>query len=210
MRKLLLAAGAAMAMAAVTAAPAWAGDLPLQRNSYYQPQPAAALFNWTGFYLGANAGYGWGSAIGGDPSGAVGGFTAGYNYQFSPNMVIGAETDITFSTADTSRPAGKFESDYIGTLRARVGYSVGNVMFYGTAGAAYGKGELSVGGLTNDQTHWGWTIGAGIEAMLTQNVSAKFEYLYVDLSDRNYATIGGPVNVGYTTNLLRGGVNYRF
>jgi outer membrane immunogenic protein len=46
--------------------------------------------------------------------------------------------------------------------------------------------------------------------MLTQNVSAKFEYLYVDLGDKNYATIGGPVNVGYTTNLLRGGVNYKF
>lgn len=206
MRKLLLAAGAVMA----TAMPALAGDLPLQRNSYYQPQPAAALFNWTGFYVGANAGYAWGKAIGGDPSGGVIGLTGGYNYQFSPNMVIGAETDIAFSNADTSRPAGKFESDYIGTLRARLGYSVGNVMFYGTAGAAYGKGELSVGGLTSDQTHWGWTIGAGVEAMLTQNVSAKFEYLYVDLSDRNYATIGGPVNVGYTTNLLRGGVNYRF
>jgi outer membrane immunogenic protein len=67
MRKLLLAAGAAVATAA--AAPVFAGDLPLQRNSYYQPQPAAALFNWTGFYVGANAGYAWGSAIGGNPSG---------------------------------------------------------------------------------------------------------------------------------------------
>jgi outer membrane immunogenic protein len=208
MRKLLLAAGAAVATAA--AAPVFAGDLPLQRNSYYQPQPAAALFNWTGFYVGANAGYAWGSAIGGNPSGGVLGLTGGYNYQFSPNMVIGAETDISFSNADTSRAVGRFESNYIGTLRARLGYSVGNVMFYGTGGAAYGKGELSVGGLTNDQTHWGWTIGAGVEAMLTQNVSAKFEYLYVDLNDKNYTTIGGPVRVGYTTNLLRGGVNYRF
>jgi outer membrane immunogenic protein len=217
MKRLLLAASAIMATAAVTAAvtlavatPAFAGDLPLQRNSYYQPQPAAALFNWTGFYVGANAGYAWGSAIGGDPSGGVLGLTGGYNYQFNPNWVLGAETDIAFSNADTSRPAGKFESGYIGTLRARLGYSVGNVMFYGTAGAAYGKGELTVGGLTNDQTHWGWTIGAGVEAMLTQNVSAKFEYLYVDLSDKNYTTVGGPVNVGYTTSLLRGGVNYRF
>jgi outer membrane immunogenic protein len=208
MRKLLLAAGAAVATAA--AAPVFAGDLPLQRNSYYQPQPAAALFNWTGFYVGANAGYAWGSAIGGNPSGGVLGLTGGYNYQFSPNMVIGAETDISFSNADTSRAGARFESDYIGTLRARLGYSVGNVMFYGTAGAAYGKGELSVGGLANDQTHWGWTIGAGVEAMLTQNVSAKFEYLYVDLNNKSYATIGGPVSVGYTTSLLRGGVNYRF
>lgn len=206
MKKLLLAASAVMAIAT----PVLAGDLPYRRNDYYAPGPAAPLFNWTGFYVGANAGYNWGSAAGGDPSGVIGGFTAGYNYQYSPNMVVGVETDIAFSNADDTHNGRKFESDYIGTLRARLGYSVGNVMFYGTGGAAYGKGELSVGGLTNEQTHWGWTLGAGVEAMLTQNVSAKFEYLYVDLGDKNYATIGGPVNVGYTTNLLRGGVNYKF
>lgn len=210
MKKLLRAASAALATIAVAATPAFAGDLPLQRNSYYQPQPAAALFNWTGFYVGANAGYAWGSAIGGDPSGGVIGLTGGYNYQFSPNMVIGAETDIAFSSAGTTVAPRKFESDYLGTLRARLGYSVGNVMFYGTAGAAYGKNELSQGGLSNDQMHWGWTIGAGVEAMLTQNVSAKLEYLYVDLGKENYQSVIGAQGIGYTTSLLRGGVNYRF
>lgn len=204
MKKLLLAAGALLA----TAAPVLAGDMPYRRN--YQSPPPAALFNWTGFYVGANAGYSWGSAIGGNPSGVIGGFTAGYNYQFQPNAVLGFETDIAFSNADDSHSGRNFESDYIGTLRARLGYSVGNVMFYGTGGAAYGKGELTAGGLTGEETQWGWTIGAGVEAMLTQNVSAKFEYLYVDLGNKRYATIGGPVNVDYTTNLLRGGVNYKF
>jgi outer membrane immunogenic protein len=205
MKKLLMAAGALLA----TVAPVLAGDMPYRRN--YQPAPSpAALFNWTGFYVGANAGYAWGSAAGGNPSGVIGGFTAGYNYQFQPNAVLGFETDITFSNADDSHNGRKFESDYIGTLRARLGYSVGNVMFYGTGGAAYGKGELTAGGLTSEETQWGWTIGAGVEAMLTQNVSAKFEYLYVDLGNKSYATIGGPVNVDYTTNLLRGGVNYKF
>jgi outer membrane immunogenic protein len=205
MKKLLMAAGAQLA----TVAPVLAGDKPYRRN--YQPAPPpAALFNWTGFYVGANAGYAWGSAAGGNPSGVIGGFTTGYNYQFQPNAVLGFETDITFSNADDSHNGRKFESDYIGTLRARLGYSVGNVMFYGTGGAAYGKGELTAGGLTSEETQWGWTIGAGVEAMLTQNVSAKFEYLYVDLGNKSYATIGGPVNVDYTTNLLRGGVNYKF
>jgi outer membrane immunogenic protein len=205
MKKLLMAAGALLA----TVAPVLAGDMPYRRN--YQPAPPpAALFNWTGFYVGANAGYAWGSAAGGNPSGVIGGFTAGYNYQFQPNAVLGFETDITFSNADDSHNGRKFESDYNGTLRARLGYSVGNVMFYGTGGAAYGKGELTAGGLTSEETQWGWTIGAGVEAMLTQNVSAKFEYLYVDLGNKSYATIGGPVNVDYTTNLLRGGVNYKF
>lgn len=213
MSKLLRAAGAAVAtVAIVTAAatPALTGDLPLRRDPYYQPRAAAALFNWTGFYAGANAGYAWGSAIGGDPSGGVLGLTGGYNYQFSPNMVIGAETDIAFSSAGTTVAPRKFEADYLGTLRARLGYSVGNVMFYGTAGAAYGKNELSQGGLSNDQMHWGWTIGGGVEAMLTQNISAKLEYLYVDLGKETYQSTGGLQGVSYTTSLLRGGVNYRF
>lgn len=206
MKRLLLAAGALAA--AVT--PVWAGDLPIQRN-YYQPQPSpAALFNWTGFYIGANAGYDTGSALGGDPAGVIGGFTGGYNYQVSPNVVFGAETDIAWTSADVTSGARKFQSDYLGTLRARVGYSVGNVMFYGTGGAAYGKGELTQAGLTNDQVHWGWTIGAGIEAMLTPHVSAKFEYLYVDLGNQTYQSTTGPQGIGYTTNLLRGGVNYKF
>ncbi len=208
MKKLLLAAGAAMAT--VTAMPALAGDLPYRRNDYYQAPSPAPLFNWTGFYVGGNAGYAWGSAIGGDPSGFAGGITGGYNYQFSPNSVIGFETDIAFSSASDTNAGRKFETDYLGTLRARLGYSVGNVMFYGTGGAAYGKNELSMGGLSNDQVHWGWTLGAGVEAMLTQNVSAKFEYLYVDLGNQTYQSVVGPQSIGYTTSLLRGGVNYRF
>ncbi len=46
--------------------------------------------------------------------------------------------------------------------------------------------------------------------MLTQNVSAKFEYLYVDLGNQTYQSVVGPQSIGYTTSLLRGGVNYRF
>jgi len=205
MKKLLFAMGAL----AATAVPVFAGDMPIQRRQYYQPD-VAPLFNWTGFYVGANAGYGLGSAIGTDINGFKGGLTAGYNYQISPNTVLGAETDIDFSSADGSNAGRKFESDYIGTLRARLGYSVGNVMFYGTGGGAYGKGDLIQAGLSNDQVHWGWTLGAGVEAMLTQNISAKFEYLYVDLGDKTYQSTTGPQSVGYTTNILRGGVNYKF
>lgn len=205
MKKLFLAVSAL----AAAAAPAWAGDLPLQRQPYYQANPAP-LFNWTGFYIGANGGYTWGSAIGGDVNGLLGGGTAGYNYQFSPNGVIGAETDIAFSNADDTVGTRKFSLDYLGTLRARAGYAVGNVMFYGTAGAAYGKGELSQAGLSNDQVQWGWVLGAGLEAMLTQNVSAKFEYLYVDLGDKTYNSTTGLQSIGYTSSILRGGVNYKF
>jgi outer membrane immunogenic protein len=95
-------------------------------------------------------------------------------------------------------------------LRARLGYSVGNVMFSGTGGGAHGKSDLVQAGLSNDQMQWGWTLGAGVEAMITQNVSAKFEYLYVDLGDKTFQSTTGPQSIGYTTSILRGGVNYKF
>lgn len=209
MRKLLLAACAAVAVANHASA----GDLPLQRRSTYAaPETYRSLFNWTGFYLGVHGGYGWGTSGGSgtNPDGFVGGVQAGYNYQFSPNGVVGFETDISASAIDGKNNGVKFSTDYLGTIRGRAGYTIDRVMLYVTGGAAYGQGDLNVGGLSNNQFHWGWTIGGGIEAMVTPNVSARLEYLYVDLAKETYGSVLGPVSVGYNTNLVRGGLNYRF
>jgi len=209
MRKLLLAAAAAVAV--VTHASA--GDLPLQRRSaYVPPETYRSLFNWTGFYFGVNGGYGWGHSGGSgtDPSGFTGGVQAGYNWQVSPHGVLGLETDISASTIDGKSNGTKFSVDYLGTIRGRAGYTIDRVMFYVTGGAAYGQGDLSISGLSNDQFHWGWTLGGGVEAMVTPNVSARLEYLYVDLAKQSYQSALGPMNVGYNTNLVRGGLNYRF
>jgi outer membrane immunogenic protein len=62
--------------------------------------------------------------------------------------------------------------------------------------------------LSENRTALGWTAGLGMEVGLTQNWSAKVEYLYLDLTDRHY-TVTGTDN-GLTSNLLRFGVNYRF
>lgn len=137
MKRLLLAAGALLA----TALPVVAGDLPLQRQNYYQPNVANTLFNWTGFYVGGSAGYSWGSSIGGNTNGFIGGVQAGYNFQVSPSVVFGAETDISYTSADEKRGGAKFSADYLGTIRARLGYSLDRVMFYATAGLAYGGGD---------------------------------------------------------------------
>jgi len=124
--------------------------------------------------------------------------------------VIGIESDISASSIDGKAGGSKFDIDYLGTIRARAGYTVDRVMFYATGGAAYGQGDLNVANLSNTQFHWGWTLGGGVEAMVTPNVSARLEYLYVDLGKQTYQTILGPTNVGYTTSLVRGGLNYRF
>jgi outer membrane immunogenic protein len=75
---------------------------------------------------------------------------------------------------------------------------------------AYGRGEVALAGLSNKQTHLGWTIGAGVEAMLAPNVTARVEYLYVDLGRETYTTVGGPVRTGIDTSLVRAAMNYRF
>jgi outer membrane immunogenic protein len=207
MKKLLLAACAAVAAAPL----ALAGDLPLQRQSpYVQPQAYNTLFNWTGFYAGVHGGYAWGSGGGTNPDGFVGGLQAGYNYQFSPTGVLGVETDISATSIDNTVSGVKFGMDYLGTIRARAGYTMDRVMFYVAGGVAYGRGALEIAGLTNNQFHWGWTLGGGVEAMVTPRVSARLEYLYVDLAQETYQSVLGPAGIGYNANIVRGGLNYRF
>lgn len=46
--------------------------------------------------------------------------------------------------------------------------------------------------------------------MIAPNISARLEYLYTDFGSRTYQTVGGPVGVGFSSSLLRAGVNYRF
>lgn len=205
MRKLLLAAAAA----ATVAAPAIAADLG-GRRPYYGPQPAQNLFNWTGFYVGGNAGWGWGSALGTDPSGYLIGLQAGYNFQFASGLLAGIETDVAISGIEASAGGATFGLDYLGTTRGRLGYAMDRYMVYGTGGVAYGRGDLTFGGLKNEQTHVGWTIGAGVEAMIAPNITARLEYLYVDLGRETYATAAGPTRVGFDTNVVRTALNYKF
>ncbi len=156
MKRLLFGVGALLA----TATHSLAGDLPLQRQpTYVQPEVVNSLFNWTGFYVGAYAGYGWGSAIGGNADGFLGGLQAGYNIQVSSSVVLGVESDITFTSIDDKVGTAKFGVDYLGTMRARLGYSIDRVMFYATGGLAYGRGDLEIAGLSNREFALGMDDG---------------------------------------------------
>jgi outer membrane immunogenic protein len=189
------------------AAPAYAGDMP---RNYNNPQVYRNLFNWTGFYAGAHAGWGWGDATGGDLSGYAIGAQLGYNYQLVSGLTFGAETDLTFTGMDGAAAGGIFTADYIGTLRGRLGYAFDRVLIYGTAGLAYAGGDLRVAGLSNDQSHYGYAVGLGIEGMISSNMSVRLEYLYTDFGTRTYQTVAGPRGVGFDSSQLRMGVNYRF
>jgi high affinity Mn2+ porin len=194
----------------------------------------AAIYDWTGFYVGGHFGYGDASFGPGTnpiplqgvflppgPAGLIGGFQAGYNRQFSNRLVLGVEADSSFpSPIDVPRLApARFNTsiDYVGTLRGRVGYAFGPWMPYLTGGFAWGHTHVIVndaaGGLlaTVKGYQTGWTAGAGVEFAVSGNWSAKAEYDYIDLSRRMY-DLGGfglpGVNVDPRIHLAKLGLNY--
>src|SRR5690606_7649561 len=110
-------------------------------------------YNWNGFYLGLNAGYGFsgdadflgttdGATGNADLDGFLGGVQIGHNWQ-NGSWVLGLEADIQYSDVSGSVAGGGVELtndlDYFGTVRARVGYAFDNVLPYITGGFAYGR-----------------------------------------------------------------------
>jgi outer membrane immunogenic protein len=204
LRKALCAAAAVVA--ALLAAP---GPAAAQPAPDYAPTHQR-LFNWTGFYAGLHGGWGWGDANVARQDGYTLGGQAGFNHQFVNGILIGIETDISFTSADANLGGAAFSIDYFGTVRGRLGYAFDRVLVYATGGAAYASGKLSVGPFTNDHMHFGYVLGFGLEGMITPNLSVRIEYLYTDFHSRTFQTIVGPVGVGFDSSFLRAGVNYRF
>jgi outer membrane immunogenic protein len=195
----------------------------------YSPTPAAG---WTGFYAGINAGYDWGTltrrpTTGGaqtenNTSGGQIGAQAGYNMDMG-GFVLGGEADLQWANVSHTEDitgVGTFKSgiDFYGTVRGRAGMSFGQVMPFVTAGFAAGRGTSSVtngSGVTTSQsaTHMGWTLGAGLEAQATENISIKAEYLYVDLGTQAYNGLPagvGNIDVTQRFSVIRAGLNYKF
>jgi outer membrane immunogenic protein len=114
---------------------------------------------------------------------------------------------------------------WFGTFRGRLGFTPAERwLVYATGGLAYGEvttsETLNVNGasvaFSTNRTKLGWTVGAGVEAALWSNWTAKLEYLYVDFGTVNDTLIGiapiTPVVTGtrVTDQIVRVGLNYRF
>ncbi len=188
--------------------------------------------------------------------GLIGGGQVGYNWQFLPHGVLGFEADWQGSGQKTSRSfVDSFvEQDqgantdtvntnyaakiaWFGTVRGRIGYAWEGLLFYGTAGLAYGEVKLA-GTLseavnpagfppTNGTTPFniskvntGWTAGGGIEGALANSWTWKIEYLYLDLGSIAAGAspagafplpFGGTISEQsrFTSNILRAGLNFK-
>ncbi|MDP2358934.1 MAG: outer membrane beta-barrel protein [Beijerinckiaceae bacterium] len=177
-------------------------------------------------------------------SGALFGAQIGYNWQFANRWVIGVEADYQWSNIEgqvningavvgfgNANVTAGSEVTSFGTIRARLGYGWDRALLYVTGGWAYGRvdsagavalcpaggGACFGGGLSRGTTHNGWVAGLGLEYALTNNLSFKTEYLYVDLGDKNlysavYPGIRSSANLDVETrfHVVRAGLNYRF
>lgn len=186
--------------------------------------PIAASFDWTGAYIGVNAGGGFGkfkfepslgTGLDITASGFLGGVQAGYNWQ-SGQIVYGVEADFQGSTVKSSISGfgGDIETkiDWFGTVRARIGYTpVDRFLVYGTGGFAYGHDKTSAGGgFSFSKTNAGWTVGGGVEYAINTNWTFKSEYLYTDLGKSTFTIGGTNLDITDKFHTVRVGLNYKF
>jgi outer membrane immunogenic protein len=242
MKSLLIVCTSLTALSSI----ATAADLPPKKFVSIAPLP----FTWTGFYIGGQLGMSifnveltlnnGTSYEKNNPSklGLIGGVQAGYLYQFSNNIVFGAE----FSYAWTQTNASKTVSLGITELRTRsvtaedlfivalrAGYALNDWLPYLKVGYANSGNELTTFDvlrvqptiIPSDARSSGWVVGAGIDYALRQNVllGIEYNYSYFNVGRRptiaaKYPSIwyasGGEVNMNYGLQTLMARVSYKF
>lgn len=219
--KLIKAGVATLALLAASLA-AGAAELPVKAPIYKAPlRSVVSYYNWTGFYAGINAGYGFGTSTWsllstGDikPKGVVAGGTLGYNWQ-SGMFVAGIEADGAWAninnTATLAGVTATAKIDALATVRGRIGAAFNQIMLYGTGGLAVADTKVSATALgitvSDSKTQTGWTAGAGIEWMFIPRWSLKAEYLYRRFDN---VTLFGVSTGNIALNSGQVGVNFHF
>jgi len=204
-----------VATAALIGTPALAADLPPQVAPVYNvPATAPPAWSWTGLYLGAAGGWGFGrenftdnsvvgippgTAINHSPDGGILGGVLGYRYQVG-QFVFGAEGTAAWADlADTVSPSAfatdnfKIRSLYAAT--GQVGWAFNRVLLYAKGGWAGSSVNASISttaaGFANQtQTDNGWTAGAGFDYAVWQNLILGIEYNHFDLGYDAFQTVG--------------------
>jgi len=205
MKRFLLGMIAVAGLGIATSAEA--ADLP--SRAYKAPPPVLPIaYNWSGFYVGVNGGYGWSSqcldytAVNGaafalgtgcrSAGGGVVGGQFGYRWQSGP-LVFGVEAQGDWANLRNTRvdpfiPTNNYKSTIngLGLFTGQIGYAVNETLFYAKGGAAVGNQRwdyynsvTGVGLAQAERTRWGGVIGAGIEYGFTPNWTVGLEYDYL-------------------------------
>ena len=180
-------------------------------------------------------------------AGFIGGIHAGYNYQIAPTWVVGIEGDWMWSSEKGSWTQGWFNPNtgtvsapgsfttmseklnLLSSIRGRIGYlATPNLMAYGTGGVAFARfddeasnsnGTAYATAASDHNTQTGFTVGGGLEYMMTAYWTVKAEYLFYRFNSGQSVTANStafptfPSNyVWHSTNInvARAGVSYKF
>jgi outer membrane immunogenic protein len=180
-----------------------------------------------------------------NPAGFTGGIEAGYNWQ-PGNVLLGVEGDLESFHLRGNANSGPLvypccapsiftvtssaSTNWLATVRGRLGYVVGDWLFFATGGAAFTTLHGTFGFSENfyvisetasvAAAKTGYTVGGGVEAKLWSQWSAKVEYLHLNFGT---VTTGGLAGVGVLVfplplthsmdlkaDLVRLGLNYHF
>nr|WP_256469954.1 outer membrane beta-barrel protein [Bradyrhizobium sp. 177] len=220
---------AAGALALGLSAPASAADM-AARPYTKAPPMVAAIYDWSGFYIGANAGWGssrnsWDSVApflvgpegSHDATGGVAGGQVGYRWQ-TGTWVFGLEAqgdwaDLRGNNLSTLFGPG-FRNDSrinaFGLFTGQLGWATNNVLFYVKGGAAvtdnrnriYSTATGAVLATTGDDTRWGGTVGVGLEYGFAPGWSAGVEYDHLFMQDRTL-TFTGPAGLAFGADRIR-------
>jgi outer membrane immunogenic protein len=165
-----------------------------------------------------------------------GGVTGGYNWQ-ARCTVFGVEADWSWANAKADKRFTLFDNSsedvyvrskmkWFGTVRARTGVVVDNLLLYVTGGFAYARFDRTLR-VTDDSdtetfssrdTRWGWTAGVGTEWAINNNWSLKSEVLYLGFTNKETSYLSTVIDSGESFRVdhqdsawvSRIGVNYRF
>src|SRR6266849_6537733 len=227
MKKFLL--GTVGLVALSMAAPASAADLAARPYRAAPPPMVAAVYDWSGFYIGANGGWGssrkcWDAVTTAgvfsvaegchDATGGVAGGQIGYRWQ-AGTWVFGLEgqgdwADLRGSNISLAFPrfTNTSKIDAFGLFTYQVGYAWNNALLYVKGGGAVTGDRFSVNttpgnvlfATASDQTRWGGTVGAGIEFGFAQGWSVGVEYDHLFMQDNN-VTFTAPAGVFFTDRI---------
>ena len=212
------------------AAPASAADMAARPYTKAPPPVVAPIYDWTGFYIGANGGWAQSrncvdffSATGIDSpdgcrerSGGVVGGQLGYRWQVS-QWVFGLEAqgdwaDLSNTRVSLLNPSfsTRTKTDAIGLFTGQIGYAWNASLFYVKGGVAVTDNRFSVlNTLTGAElaeasaTRWGAAVGVGWEYGFAPNWSAGIEYdhLFMGHSNNSFSVLD-PIPVAFLNNRI--------
>lgn len=214
---MLLASATSVAAFAAQAADAiyQAPEAPAAAKSYSAPAG-----NWSGAYVGGGLTYDFGKFTGSnngrDAKDLGGTLYGGYNMQ-NGSIVYGAEADISYNgeEGNAGTQAGVAggltgTQGVNGSVRGRVGYDLNPFLVYGTAGLAVANHELSGAGTDDEKLAAGYTVGAGVETFVTDNITARVEYRYSDYQKRDFNLGGSTISRGFDDHSVKVGMGVKF